>query len=58
MEDTIAWIAMLAAAVGIFALITWFLISMLTLPVGQILIGAGLFVAGYFTGKFNQGSST
>ena len=54
MSDAVAIIGMCAAMVAFFGILAWVFVSLVSMPVGQILIGVGLFAAGFAAGQAAQ----
>jgi hypothetical protein len=50
-EDAAVFAALCLVIVVIFTLVAWVGVTALSQPLGQLAIGAGLFVAGYVVGR-------
>ena len=51
MEDVVAIVTILLAIVALVGLAAWVLVTMLSVPVGQVAVGCLLFAGGYFLGR-------
>ena len=50
MTDAVAFAAILGAIVAIVATMAWVAVTILTQPIGHVIVAVGIFAAGYMVG--------
>lgn len=54
MSDAIAITAVFAAMVGVLAIVAWVFVTLISVPLGQVLVAIAIFVAGVVVGQVTQ----
>ena len=54
MSDAIAITAVFAAMVGVLAIVAWVFVTLISVPLGQVLVAIAIFVAGFVVGQVAQ----
>lgn len=54
MSDAIAITAVFAAMVGVLAIVAWVFVTLISVPLGQVLVAIAIFIAGFVVGQVAQ----